>query len=189
MAPVSAYFARVRGAKVIGPAKQHGVSLIEVLVAALVFSFGMIGLAALLIMAARSNQSAYLRTQAIFLAQSMADRMRFNVIAVWHGQYNGSYPHTSTLRCDSARPCAPAELADYDKFIWSQQLTAFLPEAQATLACDGSQAGYDPVAAGKIGVRPPFGGNCKMTIAWEGRPIIGGTASASTQKLEWDFQP
>lgn len=169
--------------------KQRGVSLIEVLVAALVFSLGMIGLAALLIMAGRSNHSAYLRTQAIFLAQSMADRMRFNAIAVWQGQYDGGYPHTSTSRCDSAQPCAPDALADYDKFIWSQPLNAFLPGAQATLACDGSQAGYDPIAAGNIGLRPPFGGNCTMTITWEGRSIIGGTAGAPTQTLSWDFQP
>lgn len=173
----------------IGRAKQRGVSLIEVLVAVLVFSLGMVGLAALLIMAGRSNHSAYLRTQAIFLAQSMADRMRFNAIAVWQGQYDGTYPHASTSRCDSAQPCAPAELADYDKFIWSQQLDAFLPGAQATLTCDGSQVGYDPIAAGKIGLRPPFGGNCKMKITWEGRSIIGGTASAPTQELSWDFQP
>ncbi len=43
--------------------RQRGVSLIEVLMAVLIFSIGLIGLAGLMVISTRSNHSAYLRTQ------------------------------------------------------------------------------------------------------------------------------
>jgi type IV pilus assembly protein PilV len=71
---------------------QRGITLIEVLVAVLIFSIGLLGVAGLLVMSVRSNHAAYLRTQVTFLAQSMADRMQANPIGVWSGDYNGRYP-------------------------------------------------------------------------------------------------
>ncbi|WP_426664588.1 type IV pilus modification protein PilV [Rhodanobacter aciditrophus] len=174
------------------PSCQRGVSLIEVLVAVMIFSIGLVGLAGLLIMATRSNQAAYLRTQVVFLAHNMADRMSANPMAVWDGSYNSTgYPvaTTVTTACDNASPCTPDDLATHDKQMWSSQLAAFLPDASATIACDASAAGYAPTAA-QYGMRPPYGGNCKMTIQWMERGAgnqANSTAVAST--FAWEFQP
>ena len=50
------------------PVARRGFTLLEVLIALLVFSLGLLGLAGLMVVSVKTNQSAYLRTQASFLA-------------------------------------------------------------------------------------------------------------------------
>ena len=186
---------------------QRGVSLIEVMMAVLIFSIGLLGLAGLLVMATRSNHAAYLRTQVTFLAGSMADRMSANPVGVWSGSYNSSsYPVTAgtAANADCSAGCTPAALAKSDQGSWSRQLTTFLPNAKAKVNCDASNAGYAPAAwippsastsapaatPGQIGMRPPYGGTCKMRIQWSEQ----GTGDkdhrvAQVQTFDWEFQP
>lgn len=63
---------------IMARALQRGVTLIEVLVSVLVLAVGLLGLAALLGNAMQSNQHAQARTQAVFLAGDMMERMRAN---------------------------------------------------------------------------------------------------------------
>lgn len=58
--------------------RQSGFTLLEVLVALLVLSIGLLGLAGLMASSIRNNHSAYQRTQATWLAYDMIDRMRVN---------------------------------------------------------------------------------------------------------------
>lgn len=171
--------------------RQRGVSLIEVLMAVLIFSIGLIGLAGLMIMATRSNHTAYLRTQATFLATSMADRMRANPMGVWSNAYNVTVPTTATQACDSTTACTPVQLATYDLRAWSDQLTAFLPNPSGTINCSSASTGYTPVG-NQVGMRPPYGGNCTMSITWDERGLAGDvTTSGDTtqQTFNWEFQP
>lgn len=171
--------------------RQRGVSLIEVMMAVLIFSIGLIGMAGLLIMATRSNQSAYLRTQVTFLAGNMADRMRANPTGVWQSSYDGTYPTTTAQACTSTSACTPAQLAVHDQKAWSDLMTTFLPpNYAATIKCDKSKAGYDPVGNGKVGMRPPYGGTCKMQIQWseQGEGDVAHRSTA-TQTFYWEFQP
>lgn len=55
-----------------------GVGMLEVLIALLVLSIGVLGVAQLQGLSTRQNHDAYLRSQATFLAFSIADRMRSN---------------------------------------------------------------------------------------------------------------
>lgn len=59
-----------------GASLQRGFSLVEVLVAALVLSVGMLGLAGLQITGLRVNDSARLRTDVVIAATDLADRLR-----------------------------------------------------------------------------------------------------------------
>lgn len=169
--------------------RQRGVSLIEVLMAVLIFSVGLIGVAGLLVMAARSNHAAYLRTQVAFLAGNMADRMRANPQGVWNGAYNGTnFPTNANQSCNNS-PCTAAQIATRDKYAWSRLLQTLLPGAGATISCTGVDAvGYNP--SGQLGSRPPYGGNCEMTIRWSERGAGDGSHSdAATQTFAWAFQP
>ncbi|MFC5741602.1 type IV pilus modification protein PilV [Dyella tabacisoli] len=177
--------------------RQRGVSLIEVLMAVLIFSIGLIGLAGLLVMATRSNEAAYLRTQVTFLAGNMADRMRANPMGVWNGNYNtdtNALPTTvsSTDACLNTA-CSPAQLAKRDQQIWVNQLKTFLPNQTATVICTNTSAGFDPVAGGQVAMRPPYGGNCLMTISWDERKEAEARTTSGrgvgTQKFAWNFQP
>jgi type IV pilus assembly protein PilV len=167
------------------PLYQRGVTLIEVLVAMLVFSLGLIGAADLMVMAARSNQAAYLRTQVTFLAQGMAERMRANLIGVWSGDYNGTYPDASAQDC--AAGCTPRQLALRDRQRWSSQLRTFLPPgAKASIQCDRGGVPDAPTSE-QILLRPPFGGNCAMAVAWVERRSSDSEAGSHT--FAWRFQP
>jgi type IV pilus assembly protein PilV len=164
-----------------------GVSLIEVLMAVLVFSVGLIGLSGLLVTSLRSNQVGYQRTQAEFIAMSMADRMRANPLAVWSGGYNSAtYPLTGTQACTTASACTPAKLALRDQYLWSTQLTTFLPNATASIACTN---GATPDAT-QLLVRPPYAGNCVMRINWTERAAGDSThQDTGTRTYVWNFQP
>ncbi|MCB1567805.1 MAG: type IV pilus modification protein PilV [Xanthomonadales bacterium] len=169
--------------------RQGGFSLIEVMVAVLVFSVGLLGIAGLLVIATSADHGAYQRTQVAYLAQNMADRMSANPVGVWGGAYNnGSYPVTGTPPSCSAG-CTPAQLAAYDQAQWSAQLNTFLPNPRATIACVNAGAGYVPSAA-NLNMRPPYGGNCAMTITWSDRGFGDSTGRATQdQTFAWNFQP
>jgi type IV pilus assembly protein PilV len=165
--------------------RPRGVTLIEVLVAMLVFSVGLLGAAGLMVMAGRSNQAAYLRTQVTFLAQNMAERMQANPIGVWNGDYDGSYPDASAQDC--AAGCTPAQLALHDGERWSSQLKTFLPpDAKASIGCSHEGLIHVPTRE-QILQRPPYGGNCSMQIIWAERQLAG--ADAPNQTFAWEFQP
>ena len=48
--------------------RPRGFTILEVLIALLVFSLGLLGMAGLLVISVKTNHSAYLRTQASFMA-------------------------------------------------------------------------------------------------------------------------
>ena len=60
------------------PLRQKGLSLIEVMIALAVFSFGLLALAALMASGLKYNTSALHRSYATNQAYDMADRMRAN---------------------------------------------------------------------------------------------------------------
>jgi type IV pilus assembly protein PilV len=65
--------------------RQSGFSIVEALVALVVLSVGMLGIAALYVESLRAGRTAVYRTQAVNLASDMADRIRANrnALAAW----------------------------------------------------------------------------------------------------------
>ena len=68
--------------------KGAGFTLIEVLIALIVLSIGLLGIAAMYVETLRANRSALVRTQAIALASDLADRIRSNRVPA--NNYTGS---------------------------------------------------------------------------------------------------
>ena len=192
--------------------RQRGISLIEVMMSVLIFSIGLIGLAGLMVMSTRSNHSAYLRTQATFLANNMVDRMRANPVGVWNGNYDStSYPVSASTAANAncSSGCTPDAVAKADQRNWSSQLRTFLPGVSASIACDASNAGFTPggwtlgsvppsgstapsipADPGQVGMRPPYGGTCKMLVRWSEQGAGDEDhRTAATQTFAWEFQP
>ncbi len=84
--------------------RRNGFTLLEVLIALLVFSFGLLGMAGLLAVSVQTNHSAYLRTQATFLAQGMADRMRANNLGLWNNGSATASAYDGTTTSTAGRP-------------------------------------------------------------------------------------
>jgi type IV pilus assembly protein PilV len=112
--------------------RERGVTLVEALVALLVLSVGMLGIAALFVSSLRFNRTALLRTQAINLVSDMADRIRANASA------GPAYDLASYGAAPAARDCAPepgtagancsiVELAEDDLARWIAAVEAALP--------------------------------------------------------------
>lgn len=115
-------------------ARQRGTTLIEVLIALLVLSVGLLGMAGLQMTSLKSNHSAYYRSQASLLAYDIADRMRANRKAALDGEYDLAL---------SAQTCNPAlapsgSLAARDKAGWLNTLACHLSsDARAQISRNG----------------------------------------------------
>ena len=66
----------------------RGSTLIEVLIAVVIISLGLLSVAALQSVAIKSNNGSYLRSQATFLAYDLADRMRAAPASALNGDYD-----------------------------------------------------------------------------------------------------
>ncbi|MGP0172026.1 type IV pilus modification protein PilV [Pseudomonas sp. NCHU5208] len=108
---------------------QAGATLIEVLVAIVVLSIGLLGLAGLQATSIQANQSAYYRSQASILAADITDRMRANRKAAQAGDYNLS-SLTNTYTTTTTRK-------DKDLSEWISLVTK-LPSGKARIERDNS---------------------------------------------------
>ena len=100
--------------------RNSGFSLVEVLVAIVLLSIGLLGLAKLQFWGVRHTGSAYFRTQATQIASEMAERLRANPIGVAAGDYvlnpDGCKPAACPVSTADCRKdeCAPDKLANFD---------------------------------------------------------------------------
>lgn len=115
---------------------HQGFSLVEVLVALVVMSVGMLGVAVLFVQSIRTNRSAVLRTQAVNLVSDMADRIRANASArraYDSGEYGGAPAFrycAPAVETGTGRNCDSAELAEDDLALWLQAVRNTLPLTQ-----------------------------------------------------------
>jgi len=170
-------------------ARHRGFTLLEVLIAMLIFSIGLLGMAGLLIVSVKANHSAYLRTQASFLAQSMADRMRGNMPRVWTGDYDGDYPSSDTDPCTGGGACTRADIAVRDKAVWSTQITDQFPNGTANITCTPTAGVVVSPEDQQNGA--PYAGLCRMTMQWSESNLDRSSTDTAplTQTFAWVFQP
>ncbi|MEZ5472563.1 MAG: type IV pilus modification protein PilV [Marinicella sp.] len=146
-----------------------GFTLLEVLVAVLVFSFGLLGIAGMMTVSVRNNHNGYLRSQANFLAENMMDRMRANPTALWNSEYNG-VAINGTNDCTLASPCDFVRLAIYDTQSWARSLAQFLPNGQGTINCQANSVLSAFISSANPPSiwfpAPPFDGVCTITVQW-----------------------
>jgi type IV pilus assembly protein PilV len=70
---------------------QRGIALVEALIAALVLSIGLLGIAGLQLYSLQTHQRAYQRTQATLLTSELLERMRANRLAAERGDYDRTF--------------------------------------------------------------------------------------------------
>ena len=119
-------------------ARRHcrGLTLVETLIALLVLSIGLLGLASLQTASLQFNTSSYQRTQATILAYDMADRLRANRQAALDGAYTIGFENVP-------RACGAPDLngtvPQQDVSIWRNALACRLPLSTGSIASNGNE--------------------------------------------------
>lgn len=127
------------------PDRISGFTLLEVLVALVILSIGLLGLAGLQATGLRYNHSSYLRSQATLTAYDILDRMRANrqeALSNTPSPYAislGTLPAAPTSCTGSGANCTPAQMAADDLYQWETELKNTLPSGTGSIANTGSQ--------------------------------------------------
>ena len=112
---------------------QQGFTLLEVLIALLVLSIGLLGLAALQTTGLRSNEMASMRTTSTMLAYDITDRMRANAQGIIDDDYViDTDLITETVTDCTSNDCTTEQLALYDLNQWKNAV-AKLPGGLAEI--------------------------------------------------------
>jgi len=113
---------------------NRGFTLIETLVALVVLSVGLMGIAALYSQSMGAGRTAHYRTQAITLAADLADRIRVNRLA--GVAYAGAALPSNCDADGGAIPndCTPGQLAGNDLFRWQADIARALPNGVGAVA-------------------------------------------------------
>jgi type IV pilus assembly protein PilV len=156
--------------------REAGVSLIEVLVAMLVVSFGILAMSGLITNASRYGKTSEFRAIATLLANDIADRMRANMPGVRSGSYalTNAYEYLSSppavdQNCTEAAPCTAADgaaMAAKDLAEWRRALYFGLPGG-----------------AGYISVKPD-GTSADVWVAWTDPAAVEETFAADDGRTE-----
>ena len=110
---------------------QKGLTLIEVMIALAVFSFGLLALAALMASGLKYNTSALHRSYATSQAYDMAARMRANRLGLV--SYNNLSGPGADPGCIETG-CTPEKMAQYDHWQWNNYNACLLPEGKGTVS-------------------------------------------------------
>lgn len=121
--------------------------MLEILITLVVVAIALLGTAGLQVYAMRMGKSGQFRTQAIFLASDIAERMEANKAAAVAGSYAvaaASSPSAAAADC-GASPCGGAALAGYDISQWETSVASLLPQArwQITQTVAGNPSTYN----------------------------------------------
>lgn len=168
-----------------------GFTLLEVLIAIVIFSIGLLGWAGLQLAALGGSRSAELRTIAMLQAQSLADRMRANMSAVNDGDYAAGVQKEWGCRAvyfdhvADPEACTPSQLAQDDLLDWSSANQQLLPGGEGMICRDsGANPGDRTPKTPACDDRPtsPY-----VVIVWWKDPVPRGDARLRYTELR--FQP
>lgn len=165
---------------------MDGFTLIEILIALVIFSIGLLGLAGMQLRGSEGTNMAYLRSQAILIANDMAERMHANQAGV--DGPNAYALMDSAGICANGAPnpvcatrggvlgarCDGAQMAAFDLYTLACNADNLLPNGNLTVTCnDADLTDVDGCTDGSPHT---------VTVSW--RETRDGQAVASDVTLE-----
>ncbi len=166
--------------------RPSGFSMVEVMVALVVITVGLLGVAKMQALSLASTTSSSQRSMAAFEAASLAAEMHTNR-AFWAG---GVAPPPATINVNGAAvssptpgfpgavssclsaadggnaPCTSTALAAYDLQQWAAALNGLLPGSTAVIECQSQT--------------PPI--SCTITVTWSENAVAINSTEASTSQ-------
>lgn len=149
-----------------------GFTLLEVLVALLVISIGLLGMAGVQALSINNTNTARMRGIAAIKAESLAAAMHANT-AYWQN-VSGTVSQSTVLALNTgscgSSTCTASQVAGYDAAQWSSELSSSqmaLPSASGTFSCTSSTTA--PVS-------------CTISVSWQEKtmaPALTSTTASS----------
>ena len=154
---------------------QQGIGLIDVMVAVLIFSFGMLALAALQNVSKQSNFEALQRTNAAIYAADLFERMRMNSYSEGESTFPplSYYVDTSMVMNYGETASTTTACASTDKYclLAQEDLTTWqnILNGNAETSASGNVGGLITPTACMTGPGGGVSGEYTLTIVWRGQ--------------------
>ena len=132
------------------PRFQRGFSLVEVLIALVIMSVGMLGIAGLYVQSLQAGRTSMFRHFAVTLAGDVADRIRANPTAGVAYDHAADATGTDNNCVTGGVICNSADMAANDIFLWQEQASDTLPAGAIAVVFNA-------------GVNPP---TYQITVGW-----------------------
>jgi type IV pilus modification protein PilV len=154
--------------------RSAGFSLIEVLIAGTIFSFGLAGFSGLLLNSIAGSSEARAEGAAAQAAANLAESLRMNPAAAHRFP---DPPGMVTAICYAAAECSPEQQADYDFKLWRIALADSIPNARGLVCRDGT-----PQDGGEGNALCDGAGPLVIKIFWSG-PRTGADGRAQAHRF------
>jgi type IV pilus assembly protein PilV len=156
--------------------RQHGATLIEILVSILILMFGLLGLVGVMIQSQRAQLEAFQREQALLIAQDMVSRMTVNK-AVAGCYVQGTYVGVDKTTAPAATTCVGGTATQATRY--SQDMAdwiSLLGGSGETTNSGANKVGGIPFARGCI-TKDATTGIYQVSVAWQGSQSTSGPPS------------
>lgn len=125
---------------------SSGFTLLEVMVAMVIFSIGLLGLAGIQGIALKNNTTAYMRTIAMQESYNMSDIIRANTAtdgsrdAIFTNTLANTSISEPSTKCiaPTATSCSRSEMAQFDVHHWKERLDDALPSGKGEVTFDAT---------------------------------------------------
>ncbi|MEW8029915.1 MAG: type IV pilus modification protein PilV [Candidatus Thiodiazotropha sp.] len=175
----------------------QGMTLVEVLIAAIIVAIGLLGVASMQIAALQGSSSAGYRSRAIDFATALSDRMHANLIAVAENNYlrnpacdSVSGPAVPNCAMTPTMPnpssideCTPEQMAVYDlhQISCGAGIQDTLPDGQLHIACRDS----DPTDADSCSDLS----HLLITVSWQRQRRVTDTVLNGIEEIVMTIIP
>lgn len=147
--------------------KQHGFTLLEVLIAFMILSFGLLGAVALQAKAKQASFDSMQRAAAVELASDIMHRIRSNdttnITTIYDVDFNSTEDIQANITCYTQR-CNAETLAKTDIANWRRAIRA----RENTGSLDNAVVCITPSSS----ATDPSGVNVRVVVTWRGRQAM-----------------
>lgn len=163
------------------PHTQAGITMLEVLVAIVVLSFGLLGMLGLIMNSLKMTSSSHYRTIAAQQLAAMAEAINANPDLIANYAPPGTTPNYAN--CLGAAGCTTADLPQTDYALWRSNLARLLPGGSGVVCldqtpADGNSANFQCTGTGRPAIKICWNENARIAISKGG--ASGADSSTDT---------